>query len=78
MSWKIPRRFRPIVFAAVMSAFSVMLVSGTLTLRHWGWHAGFMRDWWHAFCTAWPVVFLAILLVAPLVGRLVECIVASE
>lgn len=77
-SWRIPRRYRAIVFAAVMSVFTVALVSATLTLRHYGVHAGFFQQWLGAFLTAWPIVFVAILVVAPIVNRLVDRLVAAD
>jgi len=75
MSLKIPRRFKPIVFAAIMSVFTVLLVSATLTFRHFGLQPDFVSHWLSAFITAWPLVFVAILLVAPLVTKLVDKIV---
>lgn len=75
MSFKIPRRFKAIVFAAIMSVFTVMLVSATLTFRHFGLHNDFVGHWLSAFATAWPLVFVAILVVAPLVTKLVDKIV---
>ncbi len=75
MPGKIPRKYRAIVFAAIMSVFTVLLVSGTLTWRHYGLHESFLSHWLSAFATAWPLVFVAILLVAPLVNRLVDRVV---
>jgi len=75
MSAKIPRRFKAIVFAAIMSVFTVLLVSATLTFRHFGLQGDFVGHWLSAFITAWPLVFVAILVVAPLVTKLVDKIV---
>jgi len=72
---KIPKKFRSIVFAAIMSVFTVVLVSGMLTLRHYGLADGFFTYWLSAFLSAWPLVFVAILFVAPMVNKLVDNIV---
>ena len=72
---KIPRKYKAIVFAAIMSVFTVLLVSATLTIRHYGLEQGFIGHWLSAFITAWPLVFVAILVVAPLVTRLVDKLV---
>lgn len=72
----IPCRFRAVVFAAIMSLFTVLLVSGVLTLWHHGLTAEFPMQWLSGFLTAWPLVFVAILLVAPIVNKWVDQIVA--
>lgn len=72
---KISRKFRAIVFAAIMSLFTVMLVSGVLTWRHYGLESGFFLHWLTAFISAWPLVFVAILVVAPIVNKWVDQIV---
>lgn len=74
---KIPRKFKSIVFAAVMSVFTVMIVSCMLTFRHYGFDTGFISHWFSAFVSAWPLVFVAILVVAPLVTKWVDKIVDS-
>jgi hypothetical protein len=75
MKLKIPGKFKAIVFAAIMSLFTVMLVSGVLTWRHYGQEPGFLLHWFTAFISAWPLVFVAILVVAPAVNKLVDSIV---
>ena len=72
---KISRKFRAIVFAAIMSVFTVMIVSCILTFQHYGLASDFIVHWLSGFVTAWPLVFVAILLVAPLVNKLVDNIV---
>lgn len=75
MMAKIPRKFKSIVFAAVMSVFTVMIVSCMLTFRHYGFDSAFTRYWLSAFVSAWPLVFAAILIVAPMVTKWVDKIV---
>lgn len=75
MMAKIPKKFRAIVFAAIMSLFTVLIVSCILTFRHYGLASDFLVHWLSGFATAWPLVFVAILLVAPMVNKLVDQLV---
>jgi len=72
---KLPGKFRPIIFAAIMSVFTVMIVSATITFMHVGVSSQFLIAWIKAFCAAWPIVFMAILVIAPLVQKVVNQIV---
>ncbi|HSH73936.1 MAG TPA: DUF2798 domain-containing protein [Methylophilaceae bacterium] len=72
---KFPRKFRQVVFAAIMSIFTVMIVSATITFMHVGISHQFMGAWIKAFCAAWPIVFTAILIIAPVVNKVVDKIV---
>jgi len=72
---KLPGKFRQVVFAAIMSIFTVMIVSATITFMHVGISQQFPGAWIKAFCAAWPIVFTAILIIAPLVNKVVDKIV---
>lgn len=72
---KLPGKYRQLVFAAIMSVFTVSIVSATITLMHASLNYQFLGMWAKAFCTAWPIVFAAILLVAPLVNKVVNIMV---
>ncbi|MGZ8250767.1 MAG: DUF2798 domain-containing protein [Methylophilaceae bacterium] len=72
---KLPGKYRQLAFAAIMSAFTVSIVSATITLMHVSLDHQFLGVWAQAFCTAWPIVFAAILLVAPLVNKVVNIMV---
>jgi len=42
---------------------------------HVGFSHQFPGAWIKAFCAAWPIVFMAILIIAPLVNKVVDQIV---
>jgi hypothetical protein len=71
-------RYRPFVFAAVMSLSTSMIVSAVLIGLHPRPGKLFMDIWPQAFLTAWPVVFVAILVIAPLVNRLLDRLIRRD
>jgi hypothetical protein len=75
MTTRLPYRYRTIAFAAVMSLSTSMIVSAVLIGLHPRPGKLFMDIWPQAFLTAWPVVFIAILVIAPLVNRLLDKLV---
>lgn len=68
---KIPARFAPVLFGALLSSIMVTVVSGVVLLLNKGLAEGFLTAWLQSFLTAWPVAFPTVLLVAPLVRKLV-------
>lgn len=71
---KIPARFAPILFSAVLSAIMVFVVSGYVLLSTQGLHDGLVSQWLSSALKAWPVAFPTVAVVAPLVRRLVATI----
>ncbi|MES2546898.1 MAG: DUF2798 domain-containing protein [Pseudomonadota bacterium] len=78
MSNKIAYRYRTVLFALIMSASTAMIVSGIIIYTHTKSHAHFIAQWLGAFTTAWPIVFIAILIIAPMVNRLLNLIVENQ
>jgi len=78
MANKIAYRYRAILFALVMSANTALIVSGIIIYLHSASHTRFMMKWLTAFITAWPIVFVAILIIAPLVNRLLNLFVEER
>jgi len=68
---KIPQKYSRLLFAFIMSILMATLMTGIVTLRLTGIAPGFFMRWLHAFLTAWPIAFPAILVVAPLTQKLV-------
>ncbi|KFN49280.1 DUF2798 domain-containing protein [Arenimonas composti] len=68
---KIPQRHAPILFAALLSAIMVAIVSAFVIATNQGITAGFAYRWARACATTWPVAFPTVLVVAPLVRRVV-------
>ena len=68
---RIPARFAPILFGALLSAIMVALVSGFVIAITQGIHHGFAAQWIRSCVTTWPVAFPTVTLVAPWVRRVV-------
>jgi hypothetical protein len=68
---RIPVRFAPIVFGALLSAIMVALVSAFVIAVTQGLHPGFAAQWLKSCATTWPVAFPTVTLVAPWVRRTV-------
>lgn len=73
---RIPVRFAPIVFGALLSAIMVAIVSAFVLLTTQGFHPGFAMQWLKSCATTWPVAFVAVTLIAPWVRRVVARITA--
>lgn len=78
MASKIPYHYRTVLFALMMSASTALIVSGTIIFLCIQPHTGFIRVWLEAFITAWPIVFVAILIIAPLVNKLLNLFVETH
>lgn len=72
MANKIAYRYRVVLFALIMSSSTALIVSGIIIYLHSAPHARFVMKWLTAFVTAWPIVFIAILIIAPLVNKLLN------
>ena len=77
MANKIPFRYRVYCFALVMSFFTSMIVSATVIGLRIGFNAKFMQIWPSSFAIAWPIVFIAILIIAPLVNKLLNTFIET-
>jgi hypothetical protein len=75
---KMPLKYRKPLFALVMSASTGLIVSGVIISLHGVVGAAFIQAWLHAFLTAWPIVFVAILVIAPRVDRLLDVFVNGD
>lgn len=73
---RIPARFSPLLFSAVLSTIMVGIVSGFVLTTTQGLHAGLPAQWLKSFATTWPVAFPTVAVVAPWVRRLVGRITA--
>lgn len=71
---RIPSRFAPVLFGALLSVIMVAIVSAFVLATTQGLNAGFPAQWLRSCMTTWPVAFPTVLLVAPwvrsVVGRL--------
>ncbi|MDQ9169604.1 DUF2798 domain-containing protein [Oxalobacteraceae bacterium R-40] len=68
---RIPARFAPILFSALLSAVMVSIVSAFVLISSQGFHPGFPAQWLKSCLTTWPIAFPAVAIVAPWVRRIV-------
>ena len=73
---RIPARFAPIVFGAVLSIIMVAVVSAVVLATSRGIDAEFTSHWARSCLTTWPIAFPTVTLVAPWVRRFVGRIAA--
>lgn len=68
---RIPARYAPILFSALLSAIMVCIVSAFVLTTTQGIHPRFAAQWAKSCLTTWPVAFPTVALVAPWVRRVV-------
>jgi len=73
---RIPARFAPILFSALLSAIMVCIVSGFVLTTTQGFHSGLLVQWLKSCATTWPVAFPTVAIVAPWVRQIVGRITA--
>ena len=73
---RIPARFAPILFGALLSMVMVAIVSAFVLATSQGLHVGFVAQWAKSCMTTWPMAFVTVTLVAPLVRRTVAKLTA--
>ena len=73
---RIPARFAPIVFGALLSIIMVAVVSAVVLATSRGIDAEFTSRWITSCLTTWPIAFPTVTLLAPWVRRLVGRITA--
>lgn len=71
---RVPARFAPILFSALLSAIMVCIVSAFVLIISQGIHPGLPAQWLKSCVTTWPIAFPTVVVVAPwvrsIVGRL--------
>ena len=68
---RIPARFAPLVFGALLSSIMVGIVSAFVLLTTQGLSDGFLSQWVKSCVLTWPVAFPTVTLVAPWVRKVV-------
>lgn len=68
---RIPARFAPIIFSALLSAIMVGLVSAFVLVTSQGLQAQLISLWAKSFLTTWPFAFATVAIVAPWVRKVV-------
>lgn len=75
---RIPARYAPILFSALLSAIMVSIVSAFVLVSTQGLHTGLPLAWLKSCATTWPVAFPTVAVVAPRVRALVARVTAPE
>lgn len=78
MTYKISYRYRHLLFALFMSASTALIVSGIIIYLRIQPKTDFVKVWLASFITAWPIVFVAILVIAPLVNKVLNLFVEKR
>lgn len=68
---RIPAKFAPLLFSALLSAIMVCIVSGFVLVTTQGFHDGLLAEWLKSCARTWPVAFPTVAVVAPWVRRVV-------
>lgn len=68
---RIPVRYAPLLFGALLSAVMVTIVSGFVLVSAHGLSADFASNWLRSCLTTWPIAFPTVTLIAPWVRRTV-------
>jgi uncharacterized membrane protein (DUF485 family) len=73
---RIPARFAPLVFGALLSSIMVAIVSAFVLATSMGFQQGFLSQWLRSCAVTWPIAFPTVTFVAPWVRRLVSRVTA--
>ncbi len=69
---RIPARYAPVLFGAILSVLMVAIVSAFVLFISRGIHPGFAGQWVKSCLTTWPVACVAVTLLAPRVRQVVS------
>lgn len=69
---RVPARFAPLLFSALLSAIMVCIVTAFVLTLSQGIHAGLPGQWLKNSVTTWPIAFPTVAVVAPWVRRVVS------
>lgn len=73
---RIPARFAPLLFSALLSAIMVSIVSAFVLALSQGLNAEFPAQWLRSCITTWPIAFPTVAVVAPWVKKIVGRVTA--
>ena len=74
---RVPPRYAPLVFGALLSAIMVAIVSAVVLALNRGLGDGFAWQWMRSCATTWPIAFPTVTVVAPWVRRIVGRVTAA-
>lgn len=68
---RIPARFAPLLFSALLSTIMVAIVSAFVLITTRGFQPDLAAQWAKSMLRTWPVAFPTVAVVAPLVRKVV-------
>lgn len=68
---RIPARYAPIAFGALLSVIMVAIVSAFVIATTHGLGPDFLSQWARSCATTWPIAFPTVTLIAPWIRRFV-------
>ena len=74
-SYKLHRRYTPLVFAFLMATIMALLMCSTIVAAQTGFHSGYWSHVFSVYALAMPAAFCSVLVVRPIVMRLITHIV---
>ncbi|MGL4767453.1 MAG: DUF2798 domain-containing protein [Formosimonas sp.] len=74
---KIHPKHTPLLTALFMSFFMGGLMAGVVTLINQGYSPMFFTQWASAFVRVWPIAFVLLFILRPLVSKIVAALVAQ-
>jgi hypothetical protein len=77
MKGRIPVRFAPLLFGAILSAIMVSVVTAAVLLVKRGLTADFAARWLKSFLTTWPIAFPLVWVLAPNVRKWVSYLTSA-
>lgn len=69
---KLPKKYAGIAFSFYASAIMVLIVSGVLVALNTGVDTGYPERLLKSYLLTWPIAFISLLIVRPLVMKLVN------
>ncbi len=75
---KVAYRYRTMLFALIMSASTALIVSGIIIFLRIKPQTDFIQIWFGTFITAWPIVFVVIMVIAPQVNNFLNLFVEEH
>lgn len=78
MTIKISSRYRAVIFALLMSFNTALIVSGVITFINTPSTSVFLQKWPSNFILGWPLVFLSIIFIGPMVNQLVNMLLKDS
>lgn len=69
---KLPKKYAGIAFSFYASAIMVLIVSGVLVALNTGVDTGYPERLLKSYLLTWPIAFISLLIVRPLVMQLVN------